>query len=70
MPNVVGIRFESSGRVSYFDPADLELSVGERVVVDTEEGQREGEVVISPAQVLFSELRGPLIPVLRKADGG
>ena len=68
MPNLVGVRFSSAGRVRYFDPADLDLAVGDRVLVETDDGPREGSVVIAPSQVLHSDLRGPLHPVLQKAD--
>ena len=64
--NLVGVRFSPAGRVRYFDPADEDLAVGDRVAVETEEGPREAEVVIAPSQVLFSELRGSLRPVLSK----
>ena len=68
MANIVGVRFKRGGRVHYCDPANLDLSVGDRVIVETEEGPREGQVVIAPGQVLGSELRGPMDPVLRSVD--
>lgn len=68
MASIVGIRLSPPGRVLYFDAGDLDLSTGDRVVVDTESGPREGRVVFTPHQVLQSDLRGPLAPVLRKAD--
>lgn len=64
MAAVVGIRFGNSGRVHYFDSVDLDLSVDDRVIVETDEGRREGRVAIAPRQVLHSDLRGPLDPVL------
>lgn len=67
MTEVVGIRFKRAGRVYYFDPAGIELNVGESVVVETERGPELGKVVISPKQVLSSEITEPLKPVLRKA---
>ncbi|HAL49634.1 MAG: hypothetical protein CL694_07180 [Chloroflexi bacterium] len=64
MAQVVGIRFESSGRVHYFDPCDFDLSVGDTVTVDTEDGLRDGRVVIAPNQVAHSDLRGPMESVV------
>ena len=61
--NVVGVRFTPADRVQYFDPGDRDLEVGDRVVVETDGGPREGEVVIAPGQVLYSELEGPLEPI-------
>lgn len=66
--NIVGVKFSPWGRVSYCDPAGLLLAVGDRVVVEAAEGPREGEVVIAPDQVLFSNLVGPMDPVLRKVE--
>ena len=70
MPGLVGVRFGRSGPVHYFDPGELELSVGDRVLVETEDGQKEAGVVIAPQQVLYSDLRGPLDPILRRLDEG
>ena len=66
--NIVGVRFTSAGLVRYFDPGEQDLDVDDRIVVETEGGPREGVVAIAPRQVLFSELRGPLVPVLHKVD--
>ena len=66
--NIVGVRFMPAGRVRYFDPGEQDLDVDDRVVVETEGGPREAIVAIAPRQVLFSELRGPLEPVLHKVD--
>lgn len=63
---MIGVRFTRSGPVHFCDPQRLELALGERVVVETPEGLREGQVVIASGQVLFSELRGPLDPVVQR----
>ena len=68
MPNIVGVRFERSGRVHYCDPANHDLSVGETVLVDTDDGPKEGRVVIAASQVLHSDLRGPMSVVLTKVE--
>ena len=69
MPEVVGVRFAQTGKVEYFDPSGLELTAGDKVLVETQDGPKEGQVVIAPAQVVHSDLRGPLEPILRKACG-
>ena len=66
MPTLTGVQIRSSEKVQYFDANDLSLTVGERVIVETWDGDQEGVVVIAPDQVLRSDLRGPLNPVLRK----
>lgn len=65
--NVVGVRFRRAGEVRYFDPGTLGLELDDRVVVNSAKGIELGWVVIAPKQVIFSELEGPLEPVLRKA---
>ena len=68
MAEIVGVRFKRAGRVYYFDPSGIELEVNDHVVVKTSRGLELGHVVISPKQVLASEVRGELKPVVRKAE--
>ncbi len=68
MPEIVGIRFKRAGRVYYFDPAGIDLEINDCVVVNTGRGPELGHVVISPKQVLVSEITKPLKPVVRKAE--
>jgi len=68
MADVVGIRFKRTGKVYYFDPAGIDLDVNDHVVVKTVRGLEMGQVVVAPWQVLDSELREPLKPVVRKAE--
>ncbi len=68
MAEIVGVRFKRAGRIYYFDPAGIDLEVNDYVVVQTTRGLELGHVVISPKQVLASEISTPLKPVLRKAE--
>jgi len=68
MAEIVGIRFREAGRVYYFDPAGIDLEVNDYVVVKTTRGLELGRVVISPKQVLASEISGKLKPIVRKAE--
>ena len=67
MTEVVGIRFKRAGRIYYFDPAGVEVNLNDWVVVETGRGLEAGRVVVSPKQVLSSEITEPLKPVLRQA---
>ena len=67
MADVVGVRFRRAGKVYYFDPASIDLVVGDWVVVKTNRGVELGWVVIAPTQVAASEVTEPLKPVVRKA---
>jgi len=53
--------------VQYFDPGSLDVSLLDRVVVETDQGLEMAWVVIEPDQVVYSEVQGPLKTVLRKA---
>jgi cell fate regulator YaaT (PSP1 superfamily) len=68
MADIVGVRFKRAGRIYYFDPSGIDLEVDDYVVVKTVHGLELGQVVISPKQVLVSELTEPLKAVVRKAE--
>ncbi|UCH43037.1 MAG: stage 0 sporulation family protein [Dehalococcoidales bacterium] len=68
MADVVGVRFKRAGKIYYFDPAGIDLEVNDYVVVETTRGLELGRVVISPGQVLASDVNKPLKPVVRKAE--
>ena len=68
MSRIVGIRLEGSVNVNYFDPGTLELSLLDTVMVQTETGVKQGTVVVSPDQVIYSEIRGPLQTIMAKTS--
>ena len=68
MAEVVGVRFKRAGKVYYFDPAGIDLEANDYVVVETARGRELGQVVISPKQVLASDVAKPLKSVVRKAE--
>ena len=39
MKEIVGVRFKSVGKIYYFSPGDLRLTVGDRVIVETVRGE-------------------------------
>ena len=54
--------------VYYFDPSNIELAVGDDVVVETARGQAIGKVVSAARESTPAEISEPLKPVLRKAQ--
>ena len=68
MADIVGVRFKRAGKIYYFDPAGIELEVGDYVVVKTTRGQELGRVIIAPGQVVSGEVARELKPVERKAE--
>ncbi len=67
MPLVTGVRFKEIGKVYYFDPGDIELNVGDKVLVETVKGVEIGTVAIEPKDVPYDELVQPLRKVIRLA---
>ena len=57
---VIGINFREAGKIYYFAPGKNNLSVGERVIVDTARGVEIGTVKIANKYVSESEIVPPL----------
>jgi cell fate regulator YaaT (PSP1 superfamily) len=68
MAEIAGIRFREAGKVFYYDCGGLEVYVGAYVVVETAHGTTVGRVVITPEQVVASELKDEIKPILRLAS--
>ncbi len=67
MSLIVGIRFKQVGKIYYFSPADIELALGDGVIVETARGIEFGKVVIAPREEEDEKIVKPLKPVIRKA---
>lgn len=67
MVRVVGIRFKKAGKIYYFNPGEIPLNIGDKVIVETARGLEYGEVVIGPKEVPEESLVSPLKDVIRKA---
>ncbi len=48
---VVGIKFRNAGRIYYYNSEDMDLNVGELVIVNSPSGQKIGQVVVKPTMV-------------------
>ena len=67
MQVVVGVRFNSAGKIYYFDPNFIDLKVKDLVVVETEQGLELGTIQIGKTKIEDSELSEPLKKVVRLA---
>lgn len=65
MVQVVGVRFKKAGKVYYFDPTELPVMAGCKVVVETARGIEYGDVAIGPKEVDEDQVVQPLKRVLR-----
>ena len=64
---IVGINFREAGKIYFFSPNGKELSVGERVIVDTARGVEIGTVKVANKTVDPSEIIPPLKKIIRVA---
>lgn len=67
MAKVVGVRFKEAGKIYYFNYGELDLQVGDKVIVETVRGQEFGDVVVGPKDVPEEDLAETLRSVIRRA---
>ena len=64
---IVGIRFRSSGKIYYFDPAGLTFARGDNAVVETARGMEYGRIITPNRIVPQTDIVPPLRRVVRAA---
>ncbi|MCI8509948.1 MAG: stage 0 sporulation family protein [Lachnospiraceae bacterium] len=67
MIEVIGVRFRPNGKIYFFDPSDLDLEIGDAVIVETVRGVEYGKVVLSKREIDEGSITSTLKPVIRKA---
>ena len=68
MKKIVGVSFVEVGKIYWFNPKDLQMTVGTKVVVETVRGLELASVVVPIKEVEDSEIEYELKDVLRLAD--
>lgn len=68
MKKIVGVRFKKPGKIYFFDPENLELNMGDSVIVETAMGEELGEVVIKNRELPDEKITNPLKKVVRIAN--
>lgn len=67
MTEVIGVKFNKTGKVYYFDPKGQELNIGDGVVVETSRGIEFGFVAVKNKEIPDNEIVAPLKSIIRKA---
>jgi len=67
MIKVIGVRFRTAGKIYFFDPAGLDISKGQNVIVETARGIEYGYVVMGVREMDEEKVIQPLKPVIRIA---
>ena len=69
MKNIVGVRFKKLGKIYFFNPKGLHVRKGDKVIVETAQGEEYGEVMIPNRFVEDDKIVAPLKKVIRIANG-
>lgn len=67
MLKIIGVRFKSVGKIYYFDPAGLDIKMGDSVIVETARGVECGEVTLTDREIDETRFTNPLKKVIRVA---
>ena len=67
MVKIIGVKFNHTCKIYYFDPKDMIFNKGDGVIVETARGVEFGRVMVEVSEVDESEIVSPLKPVIRKA---
>ena len=68
MKRIIGVRFKRLGKIYFFDPKWLEVKKGEKVIVETSQGEEIAEVIVPNRMIEEEKLTSPLKKVLRLAS--
>ena len=68
MVKVACVRFKTAGKVYYFDPGDLEVKMGDNVIVETARGMEFGTVTMDIAEIHENDVVAPLKKIVRIAN--
>ena len=68
MKNIIGVRFKKLGKIYFFNPKRLRVRKGDKVIVETAQGEEYGEVMIPNRWVQDDKIVLPLKRVIRIAN--
>ena len=67
MKNIIGIRFKKLGKIYFFNPKEIKLQKGDKIIVETSQGEEYAEVLIPNRYVEDEKIIAPLKKVSRIA---
>lgn len=68
MKNIIGVRFKKLGKIYFFNPKNIKVKKGDKVIVETAQGEEYGEVMIPNRIVEDDKIIEPLKKVVRIAS--
>lgn len=67
MKNIIGVRFKKLGKIYFFNPKGLKVKKGDKVIVETAQGEEFAEVLIPNRYVDDEKIVAPLKKLIRMA---
>ncbi len=67
MKKIIGVRFKRLGKIYFFNPEKLDIKKGDKVIVETSQGEEYAEVLIPNRVVEDDKIVAPLKKVIRIA---
>ena len=66
MNSIVGVRFRKPGKVYFFDPDNLDIEKGQKVIVETNQGQEIGEVTTDKKEIHQESVKAQAVSFISK----
>lgn len=67
MPLIIGIIFRKNGNIHYYDPGEIQLEIGDKVICHRDNAIEMGMVMAPPTEVNENDISMPLSRIIRKA---
>ena len=65
MEKIAGVRLSTAAELIYCSPGEIDLKIGDYVIISTNRGERVGRVVLTPDQVMAGSTSGPIREIER-----
>ena len=67
MEKIAGVRLSTAAELIYCSPGEIDLKIGDYVIISTNRGEHVGRVVLTPDQVMTGTTSGPIRVIERLA---
>ena len=65
MKNIIGVRFKKLGKIYFFNPKNLKVHKGDKVIVETARGIECGFVAMETKKINNEQITHPLKKIIR-----
>lgn len=68
MPEIIGVQFQTAGKIYYFDSCGQQIETDDHVIVETARGVEYARVSLATHWLPEEDIKEPLKPIIRVAD--